>query len=73
MGCFVGTLRPTRAPRGAFSWVRIARELETYRSDLTPLARLPRRPERRSNRPDSPQILTTIHYQTFFASKGSVC
>ena len=41
-------VRPTRAPLGAFSWVRIARELETYRSDLTPLARLPPMAEPRS-------------------------
>ena len=59
---------PFRGSASLVNWRLTAR-----RSDLTPLARLPRRPERRSNRPDSPQILTTIHYQTFFASKGSVC
>ena len=51
----------------------MARNCDAIGSDLAPLARLPRRAERRSNRPDSPQILTTIHHQNFFASKGSVC
>ena len=66
-------LGPTRAPRGAYSGGAMARNCDAIGSDLAPLARLPRWPERRSNRPDSPQILTTIHHQNFFASKGSVC
>ena len=66
-------VRPTCAPRGALWHTHRTCEHEAYGSDLTPLARLPRWPERRSNRPDSPQILTTIHHQNFFASKGSVC
>ena len=72
MGCFAATWADTRATGRTF-YVFMACEMSAYGSDLTPLARLPRWPERRSNRPDSPPILATIPYQNFFASKGSVC
>ena len=42
-------------------------------SDLTPLARLPKGQNGVRTAPIFTQILTTIHHQNFFASKGSVC
>ena len=51
----------------------MARNCEAIGSDLAPFARLPEEPNGVRTAPDSPQILTTIHYQGFFASKGGVC
>ena len=57
-----------RLVAGGFSWESCFLPLESDAARASP-----RRAERRLIRPDSTQILTTIHYQTFFASKGSVC
>ena len=51
-------------------WVELGILLLPLESDAVRAPR--RRAERRSNCPDSPQILTTIDHQNLFASKGSV-
>ena len=71
MDCYLAVLR-TCAPRGAYSGGGTARNCEAIGSQPDAARAPPRRPERRSNRPDSPRISSTIHYQTLFASKGSV-